>query len=81
MNVLLSRARPLVVAGILVLQPVCASAQTVLPQTTSARTTAMPTSVPRAIPRQPAVTQCPSKWVAAGNNGAKADRFYRPICH
>lgn len=24
--------------------------------------------------------QCPSKWVAAGNNGAKADRYYQPHC-
>jgi hypothetical protein len=24
--------------------------------------------------------QCQSKWVAAGNNGAKADRYYRPNC-
>lgn len=30
-------------------------------------------------PRAPQ-TQCPSKWVAAGNNGAKADRYYRPHC-
>lgn len=25
-------------------------------------------------------TACPSKWVAAGNNGAKADRYYKPDC-
>ena len=23
---------------------------------------------------------CQSKWVAAGNNGAKADRYYQPNC-
>jgi hypothetical protein len=23
---------------------------------------------------------CPSKWVAAGNNGAKADRYFQPGC-
>jgi len=28
----------------------------------------------------PKTTQCASKWVAAGNNGAKADRYYRPSC-
>lgn len=27
-----------------------------------------------------ASAQCSSKWVAAGNNGAKADRYYRPHC-
>jgi starvation-inducible outer membrane lipoprotein len=24
--------------------------------------------------------QCPSKWVAAGDNGAKADRYAQPNC-
>ena len=23
---------------------------------------------------------CPSKWVAAGNNGAKADRYFQNFC-
>jgi hypothetical protein len=23
---------------------------------------------------------CPSKWVAAGNNGAKADRYFQVSC-
>ena len=23
---------------------------------------------------------CQPKWIAAGNNGAKADRYYRPVC-
>jgi hypothetical protein len=27
-----------------------------------------------------ASSQCQSKWVAAGNNGAKADRYYQPNC-
>ena len=24
--------------------------------------------------------QCPSKWVASGNDGAKAGRYYQPKC-
>jgi hypothetical protein len=31
--------------------------------------------------QEPAASQaCPSKWVAAGNNGAKADRYFQVSC-
>ena len=31
--------------------------------------------------QEPAQSQaCPSKWVAAGNNGAKADRYFQVSC-
>jgi hypothetical protein len=31
--------------------------------------------------QEPAESQaCPSKWIAAGNNGAKADRYFQVSC-